>query len=319
MAVSLRLRLLNLSLRLLVKTRLSLIKRPEQMRESFERSAGRFFRPTEDANFVADKIRRPDGEEMIDALWASRGRPDRHRLILYLHGGAYVAGSIKTHRHLAAYLAGAADARVLLPEYRLAPEHPFPAGLEDALRVYQHLLDSGYEAGNIALAGDSAGGGMVFALLLKLAGEGLPRPACVVGFSPWTDLTLTRGSLRRNARRDVMLPVRRFGEVVSEYLHGASRSKPLASPVFGDFEDPPPALILASKSEVLRDDAVAMADRLRAAGGDVALELWKDMPHAWPLFVGLVKEAEASVDRAGAFIARHFAGEPEPEDSPKVH
>jgi len=290
-----------------------MMKTPVQMRDSFEGSAKRFFRPPEDAHYVADKIRRADDERMIDVVWASRGRPDRHRLILYLHGGAFVAGSIRTHRHLAAYLAGAAESRVLLPEYRLAPEHPFPAGLEDALRVYRHLLDSGYEAGTIALAGESAGGGMVFSLLLKLAAEGLPRPACVVAFSPWTDLTLTRGSLRRNARRDVMLPARRFPEVVAEYLQGALSTEPLASPVYGTFQDPPPALILASKSEVLRDDAVAIADRLRAAGGDVALELWRDMPHAWPVFVGLVREAEASVNRAGAFIARHVgAGRPRP-------
>jgi len=314
MAVSLRLRLLNLGLRLVLKTWLGRLKRPEQMRDSFERGAAQFLRAPEDANFVTDKIRRAGegngGEGTIDALWVSRGRPDRHRLVLYLHGGAYIAGSIRTHRHVAAWLAGAAEARVLLPDYRLAPEHPFPAGLEDALCVYRHLLASGYAADNIALAGDSAGGGMVFALLLKIAAEGLPRPGCVVAFSPWTDLTLSHGSLQRNARRDVMLPVHRFAEVVDKYLQGAPRTDPFASPVRGSFENPPPAMILASKSEILRDDAVAMAERLREAGGDVTLELWKDTPHAWPVFVGLVKEAEVSVNRAGAFIARHLGAAP---------
>ncbi|MCH8950716.1 MAG: alpha/beta hydrolase [Proteobacteria bacterium] len=311
---SFRLRLLSLFLRLVVKTALGLIKTPRAVRARFERAAKRLFSPPEDANFVADTIRRNgaggDGT-LIETLWASRGRPDRRRVILYLHGGAYLAGSIRTHRHLAAYLAGAAGVRAVVPDYRLAPEHPFPAALDDALCVYRHLLESGYPARNIALAGDSAGGGLVFALLLKAAGQGLPGPACVVAFSPWTDLTMTRPSLRRNARRDMMLPLRRFREVVSHYLQGAMTTDPLASPVYGDYEAPPPALITASKAEILRDDAVAMADRLRQAGGDVALELWKDMPNAWPLFVGLAPEAAVTVERAGRFIARHLGAAPE--------
>ena len=308
---SFRLQLLSLFLRLVVKTALGLIKTPQAMRARFERTAARMFRPPEDANFVADTIRRNDNGTLIEALWASRGRPDRRRVILYLHGGAYLAGSIRTHRHLAAYLAGAAGVRAVVPDYRLAPEHPFPAALDDALCVYRHLLASGYEARHIALAGDSAGGGLVFSLLLKVAQLGLPGPACVVAFSPWTDMTMTRPSLRRNARRDMMLPVRRFRAVVSLTLQGAMTTDPLASPVYGDYEAPPPALITASKAEILRDDAVAVADRLRQAGGDVALELWKDMPNAWPLFVGMVSEAGITVDRAGRFIARHLGAEPE--------
>ncbi len=308
---SFRLRLLSLFLRLVVKTALGLMKTPQALRAHFERNAARMFRPPEDANFVADTIRREGDGTLIEALWASRGRPDRRRVILYLHGGAYLAGSIRTHRHLAAYLAGAAGVRAVLPDYRLAPEHPFPAALEDALCVYRHLLASGYEARHIALAGDSAGGGLAFSLLLKAAEQGLPRPACVVAFSPWTDMTMTRPSLRRNARRDMMLPVRRFREVVSFYLQGAMTTDPLASPVYGAYDNPPPALITASKSEILRDDAVAMADRLREAGGDVALELWKDMPSAWPLFVGTVSEAGITVDRAGRFIALQLGAEPE--------
>ncbi len=129
-------------------------------------------------------------------------------------------------------------------------------------------------------------------------------------------MTMTRPSLRRNARRDMMLPLRRFREVVSLILQGAMTTDPLASPVYGDYGGgeyggPPPALITASKSEILRDDAIAMADRLREAGGDVALELWKDMPNAWPLFVGMVPEAGITVDRAGRFLARHLGAAPE--------
>ncbi len=303
--MSLRLRLLNLILRLVVKTALGLVQTPERLRARFERAAARFFLVPEDANFVPDAIRR-NGSGLIDATWASRGRPDRHRVILYLHGGAYLAGSPRTHRHVAAWLAGAAAMRALVPDYRLAPEHPFPAAVEDAVAAYRHLLNAGYEARHIALAGDSAGGGLVFALLLQLGALDLPRPACVVVFSPWVDLTLTRGSLRLNARRDVMLPVWRAREVVELYLGGRPASDPLASPVLGDYTDPPPALILVSSSEVLRDDALAMADRLRAAGGDVSLEMWKDMPHAWPYFAGRLPAAETTLALAGRFIARHM-------------
>jgi len=313
MARSLKLRLLNLGLRLIVKTALRRMKTPQGLRARFERDAARMFRAPADANFVADKIRREpeSGEgELMGALWASRGRPDRHRVILYLHGGAYLAGSSRTHCHLGAWLAGVAGVRAVLPDYRLAPEHPFPAALDDAVVAYRHLLDSGYSGNRIALAGDSAGGGLVFALYLKTVELGLEPPACLVGFSPWTDLTMTRGSLRRNARRDVMLPVARFREVAEFYLGGAKSTDPLASPVYGRFENPPPAMITASKSEILRDDATAMADLLREAGGDVTLELWKDMPHAWPIFAGSIREADSTVERAGRFIARHIrAGE----------
>lgn len=309
---SLRLRLLNLTLRLVVKTALGVIATPQAMRAQFERDAARFFRAPGDANFVADTIRRHGAtgncaSALIGALWASRGRPDRRRVILYLHGGAYVAGSSRTHRHLGAWLAGAAGVRALLPDYRLAPEHPFPAGLEDALDCYRHLLNSGYGPESIALAGDSAGGGLIFALLLKLRAQGLPDPACLVAFSPWCDLTMTRASLHGNARRDVLLPVRRFREVVQHYLGEGATTEPLASPLYGTFPNPPPCLITASKSEILRDDATAMADLLRRSGGDVALELWKDMPHAWPIFAGFLPEADVAVEQAGRFIARHMA------------
>jgi monoterpene epsilon-lactone hydrolase len=306
---SLRLWLLSLVLRLVVKTTLGMTKSPQAMRARFERDAARLFKAPEGANFVTDAIRRngEGGAPPIKALWASRGRPDRHKVILYLHGGAFLAGSSRTHRHLAARLAGAAGVRAVLPDYRLAPEHPFPAALDDALSVYRHLLDTGYQARQIALAGDSAGGGLVFSLLLKFAEHELPQPACVVAFSPWTDMTMTRDSLNRNARRDMMLPLRRFREVVSFYLQGAMTTDPLASPVYGDYASPPPAMITASKTEILRDDAVAMADRLREAGGDVMLELWKDMPHAWPLFAGMVREADQTVDRTGRFIALHLS------------
>lgn len=314
-AVGLRLRLLNLHLRLFMKSALRRTRDPAEMRRRFERSAAGFFKPPEGANFTADRVRRPGDCGSIEVLWASRGRPDRRKVILYLHGGAYLAGSIATHRHLGAALAGAAGVRLVLPEYRLAPEHRFPAALDDAMAVYEHLLESGYDGAEIALAGDSAGGGLVFSLLLLLSREGRPLPCCVVGFSPWVDLTGSQPSIERNAQRDVLLPARRLPEVVRFYLGEHDPADPLASPLFGDWSAPPPALVMVSRSEILLDEAVALADALRRAGGDVRLELWRGLPHAWPLFTGLLPEADRAVAQAGAFIARHLGAQAEKADA----
>jgi acetyl esterase/lipase len=242
----------------------------------------------------------------IPVTWASCEGSDDRKVILYLHGGAFVAGSARTHRHLAAALAAAAGARAVLPDYRLAPEHPFPAALDDALAVYRHLLGAGHAPDSIAVAGDSAGGGLAFALLLCAACQGLPRPACAAGFSPWVDLTASQSSLRRNARRDAMLPAGRAAEVARLYLGAHDPADPLASPLFGAWRDPPPALIMASRSEILLDEAVGLAEALRGGGGDVRLELWRGVPHAWPIFMGLLPEADAAVAHAGAFFARHL-------------
>ncbi|MEM9063385.1 MAG: alpha/beta hydrolase fold domain-containing protein [Pseudomonadota bacterium] len=312
--MSLRLRLLNLGLRLLVKPKLRRMNEPPDLRESLERDASRFFATPDDANFVADLIRRPGRPAkvgMIEALWASRGRPDRRRVILYFHGGAYIAGSHRTHKHLAAALAGAAGVRAIIPDYRLAPNHPFPAAVEDAVSAYQHLLAAGYDASEIAIAGDSAGGGLGLALLLKLRDEDLPRPACYVGFSPWADLSGESETLVSNASRDVMLPISRMNDATGFVLNGHDPKDPLASPVFGEWSDPPPAILFASRHEVLLGDAKRMAEVLRAAGGDVTLELWRHTPHAWPIFVGRLPEADQAVATAGAFIARHLCAQPE--------
>lgn len=288
----------------MVKSRLARVSDPAVPRRNLERDA-RFFRVPPDARFVEDGLRRPDSSVM-GLLWASRGRPDRTRVIVYLHGGAFFCGSPRTHRHLAATLAGVAGARAVLPDYRLAPEHPFPAALDDGVLLWRHLLAQGYAPERMAFAGDSAGGGLAFALLLRLADEGLPQPGAVVGFSPWVDMTEEAGSLRRNARRDVMLPAHRFHDVVEFYLQGHDATDPLASPARGAFRHPPPALVLASRDEILADDAEMLADRLRAGGGDVELALWPRLPHAWPIFCGYLPQADAAVERAGRFIRRHL-------------
>ena len=304
-----RLFLLNLLLRFTVKRKLRKLTDPALMRELMERDAARSLIPQPDAHFVADLMRRP-GEPrkvgMIEALWASSGRPDRRKVALHLHGGAYLAGSCHTHKQLGAGLARASGVRVVLPNYRLAPEHPFPAALDDALAAYRHLLAAGYTPEEIAIGGDSAGGGLAFALSLRLQAEGEPQPACLYGLSPWSDLTGQAPSIRRNAARDVMLPASRMTEVAEMYLGGHDPTDPMVSPAFGTWTSPPPALLMASRQELLLDDAVRLADRLRESGGDVQLELWSRVPHAWPIFLGRIKQADRAVQTVGAFIARHL-------------
>ena len=294
--MSLRLRLLRLLLRRVEKPRLAQARDPRAVRRAFE-AAARLFQDPPGAAYAADPL---DG---LAATRATAGPAAEGRAILYLHGGAYMMGSARTHRHLAAALAGAAGATAWVPDYRLAPEHPFPAAVEDARRAYAALLARGADPARIALAGDSAGGGLVFGLLVALRAAGLPDPAALLAFSPWCDMTGTADALARNAETDPLLPAARLAEVVGWTLAGADPRDPRASPVFARFAPaPPPALILASRDEILADDAAAMAQTLRRDGGAVALEWSARAPHAWPLFRGWIPEADAAIARAGAFM-----------------
>jgi epsilon-lactone hydrolase len=222
--------------------------------------------------------------------------------VLFLHGGGYATGSIAAYRHFTWRLANAARARVVAIDYRLAPEHPFPAALDDAACAYAWLLATGADPARLAVIGDSAGGGLAFALLLRLADEGSPAPAAIVALSPWTDLALTGASLRRNARADPMLNPEGVAAYARSYLAGADPRTPYASPLYGDFHSPPPTLIHVGSDEVLRDDAVRMASKLRAVGGDVALEIWWRMPHAWHVFAPILPEARRAIARIGMFL-----------------
>jgi len=228
--------------------------------------------------------------------------PPEAPLLLWFHGGAYCLGAPQTHRAMAAALARRFGARAVLPDYRLAPEHPFPAATDDALAVWRALLQAGEAPQSIVVGGDSAGGGLTLALLHMIGGAGLAMPAAATVFSPWTDLTLSGASLQRLARREVMLPARRLPEIRDLYLDGADPTDPRASPHLGRFAGAPPVLVLASRAEILLDDARMAARRLRADGVDVTLEEWPAVPHAWPLFQGQIPEADAALDRAATFF-----------------
>ena len=225
-----------------------------------------------------------------------------HRHTLFLHGGGFIIGSPSLYRHVTWRIAEATQARVLAVDYRLAPEHPFPAALEDAVSAYQWLLASGADPRQIAVMGDSAGGGLVFSLMLRLRDEGTPLPGAAVALSPWTDLALTGPSLRLNSAADPMLNAEDPPQFVEDYLAGADPRTPYVSPLYGNPAGLPPTFIQVGSDEVLRDDAVRMADRMRAAGCQVELEIWPRMPHVWHVFVPLIPEARRAIERIGSFV-----------------
>jgi acetyl esterase/lipase len=229
---------------------------------------------------------------------------DRH--VLYLHGGGYMNGSPSHYRDFLWRIADATSATVLCIDYRLAPEHPFPAALDDAVAAYRWLLAEGGVPQRMAVIGDSAGGGLTFATLLRLRDEGVPMPAAAVALSPWTDLALTGESIRTNARAESMLNADQAPAIASYYLGGVDPRLPYVSPLFGDPAGLPPTLIQVGSDEVLYDDAVRMAERLRAAGCSVAIEIWPRMPHAWQLFARVLPEARKAVARIAAFVQREM-------------
>jgi phosphinothricin tripeptide acetyl hydrolase len=235
------------------------------------------------------------------AEWLRPPSAEAGRVVLYLHGGGYVIGSPRSHRHLAAAIAAAAGASALLLDYRLAPEHPFPAAVDDARAAYRWLLDQGIAPGRIVIAGDSAGGGLTVATLLALREAQLPLPAAGVCISPWVDLTCSGASYQSRAAVDPI--VRREGvtEMARAYLGSTDPRSPLASPLFADLRGLPPLLIHVGSDEVLLDDAVALAQRAKAAGVDATLEEHDRMVHVWHWFLPMLDEAQAAVESIGKF------------------
>jgi len=246
-----------------------------------------------------------DGERLLPALRLEA--PGAERRLLWFHGGAYCLGSPRTHAHLAAALARRIGAGTVLPAYRLAPEHPFPAAPDDAIAAYRGLLAEGADPVRLVIGGDSAGGGLALGLLHQILAARLPAPAAVLAFSPWTDLTLGGASLSALADAEALLPADRLPEIRDSYLAGADPRDPRASPWLGTFHGGPPVLIQASRSEILVDDARAMAATLRRDGVRVELDLWDRTPHAWQLYHASLPEAEAAICRAALFVRQVLA------------
>jgi acetyl esterase/lipase len=233
--------------------------------------------------------------------------PARRHCILYFHGGAYVAMSPRTHRSITSRLATWSDASVFALDYRLAPEHPFPAALDDALAAYRELIDAGTPASHIVVAGDSAGGGLALALLLALRDGAHPLPAGAVLFSPWTDLAATGRSLIDNDAADPLFFGAWVGPTARHYLAETPATHPLASPVYANLTGLPPLLIQVSDCEVLLDDSRRVVENARHAGVAATLQVWPGQAHGWQIYGPILPEARAALRDAASFIRTRLA------------
>ena len=237
----------------------------------------------------------------VPGEWVSAPGADPGRNVLYLHGGGYTIGSIKTHRCLAGWVSRAAKARVLIIDYRLAPEHPFPAAVDDSLAAYRFMLDSGVNPARTVVAGDSAGGGLAVAALLAIRDAKLPLPAAAVCLSPWVDMEGTGESMKTKADVDPMVGPN-LADMAKAYLGGKDLRTPLASPLYADLKGLPPMLIQVGTAEVLLDDSSRLAQRAREAGVEVVYEPWENMIHVWQIFVPMLDESKQAVARIGEYI-----------------
>ncbi len=250
------------------------------------------------ASFTPGRMDGVEGEWVKGEAKAAAG-------LLYLHGGGYFTCSPRTHRSITgAFAIRGLD--VFAPEYRLAPEHPFPAAVEDALAAYRAML-ARTPPENLVIAGDSAGGGLTLATLLAAKQHSLPMPGCAIVFSPWTDLACTGASLQTNADSESMLYAPRITEGAGLYLAGTDPKHPLASPLYGDLAGLPPLLIQVSEMEILLDDSTPLAERARAAGVQVELSRWPNMPHVWQASQTLLPEARQALDEATSFAKAALA------------
>jgi epsilon-lactone hydrolase len=234
---------------------------------------------------------------------ADQAAPRTHAsstVVLYLHGGGYIFGSPKTHRQVLLAMAKAFDAPVYGLDYRLAPEHPFPAAVEDAAKAYRWLRTQ-FPQGSIVLAGDSAGAGLAIATAIGVRDSGLPAAKAIVAFSPYSDLAVTGESVEANAKSCAMFTPRGIREAAALYLAGANSRDPRASPLYAEFKGLPPMLLFASRHEILRDDTLRLAERAAAAGVNVELVVRDRLPHVWPVFVNILPEAREAFATVTAF------------------
>jgi monoterpene epsilon-lactone hydrolase len=243
----------------------------------------------------------------VPAEWLRRPEASKNRAVLYLHGGGYVCGGIATHWPISSGIAERFDGAVCSIDYRLAPEHAFPAQIEDTIIAYRHMLDLGIPAEGIAFAGESAGGGLVVGAMLAAREAGLPLPGAGWAISPWSDLTLSGGSLESNAPTDVIV-FRQSLELTRDlYLNGASYAEPQASPIFADLRGLPPLLIQVAAHEILLDDAINLARVAAHANVDVTLESWPGLLHAWHLFARDLEEGRRAIRQGADWLNARLA------------
>jgi len=241
------------------------------------------------------------------ALWVRPGTVDPGApTVLYLHGGAYRIGSPAAYRSVVSHYATVLEAPVLLLDYRLAPEHPFPAAVDDAVAAVHWLREQGVSSSDLVIMGDSAGGGLTAAALIALRDHGEAQPSCAVCLSPWADLTLTAGAYERFAEADPVFGLAQARQAVDDYLVDNDPAHPLASPArCEDLSGLAPVLVQASACEVLTDDATRLAAGIEAAGGVVELDMWPEMTHVFQAMTPGVPEADEAVERIATFVRRH--------------
>ena len=273
----------------------------EGMRRGFERLMDRF---SMDEGVECERVNAGG----VAAEWLTAAGSDSGRAVVYVHGGGYVIGSVRTHRVMMGKLAKACAGRVLGLEYRLAPEHTFPAPIEDTLAAYQWLLSSGYDPARIAIAGDSAGGGLTVAAMIGIRYSGLPMPGAAVCFSPWVDLEGVGESMTSKAEDDPVVQREGLTFMAQAYLGDRDTRAPLAAPLYADLAGLPPTLVQVGSAETLLDDSTRLAELARAAQVDVELDVWEDMIHVWQLFAPVLPEGQEALDQAGAFIKKHTGG-----------
>jgi epsilon-lactone hydrolase len=242
--------------------------------------------------------------EGIPAEWVIAPNAVEDRVFLYLHGGAYIMGSCNTHRYLASKLSRSTAARVIVPEYRLAPEHPFPAAIEDAVKVYRWLISSGITPDKIIIGGDSAGGGLTLATLLSLKDEDEALPALAVLLSPWTDLEGTGESMETRAAVDPWLSPDASRATPALYIRDVDPRHPLVSPIYADLSGLPSMLVHVGNDEILLSDSARLVERARAAGVEVNFKVWEEMWHVFQTFA--IPEGQQAIDEIGEFVEKHL-------------
>jgi epsilon-lactone hydrolase len=273
-------------------------KTPQEMRAVFEKLAA----PAQ-PDIKSEKV----SAGGVEAEWISVPNSAADRAVLYVHGGGYVLGSINTHRDLMGRVARASGARVLGLNYRLAPEHPFPAAVEDSVAAYRWMLEKGLDPKKIAVAGDSAGGGLAMATLVAIRDAHLPLPGAGVCLSPWVDMEGLGESMTTRAAADPAVQKADLVAMAGAYLAGKSPRMPLAAPLYADLTGLPPMLIQVGDAEVLLDDSTRLADRLKAAGVPAKLEVWPEMIHVWQIFAPFLPEGQQAIDGIGSFLKEHTA------------
>jgi acetyl esterase/lipase len=272
----------------------------QESRAGFEQMAAMF--PVE-----ADVRCEPVTAGGVKSEWVTAPGADPGRAILYLHGGGYVIGSINTHRAMAGRLSRAAKARVLVIDYRLAPEHPHPAAVDDAVAAYRWMLQQGLKPSRIVVSGDSAGGGLTVATLVAIRDAKLPIPAAGVPISPWVDMEAIGESMTTNADNDPIVRKAGLLDLAKAYLGGKDPRTPLAAPLYADLSGLPPLLIQVGTAETLLDDASRLSERAKKAGVKVTYEPWENMIHVWHLFAPMLDEGKQAIERIGEYIRQHTA------------